>query len=139
MRRIRLPFRGKTTLSGYFYPPVIIAMSVMRIVEVITHQVVDMIAMRYSLVAAAGSMQMSLLMLGAFVPRRAVLWVGNRYAYDVFIDMVVVMIVQVAVVQIIDVIVMHDACMTALRAMRMSMIFVLWQVTIRHRRFLIKK
>ncbi len=126
-------------LSGYFYPPVIIAMPVMRIVEVITHQVVDMIAMRYGLVAAAGSVQMSLLMLGAFVPMRAVLWICRRYAYDVFIDMVVVVIVQMAVVQIIDVIVMHDARVTALRAMRMSMIFVLWQVTIHHRRFLIKK
>jgi hypothetical protein len=54
------------------------------------------------------------------------------------INMAAVRIVQMTVVQIVDVIVMPDGSMTALRAVRMSMIFVLWQVTIRHCRFLIK-
>jgi hypothetical protein len=44
-----------------------------------------------------------------------------------------------AIVQIVNVIVMNDTFMTAFRAMRMSMIFVLWQVTISHGRFLMEK
>jgi hypothetical protein len=41
--------------------------------------------------------------------------------------------------QVIDVPVVHDTCMATLRAMRMSMIFMLWQDTIGHFAALLQK
>jgi hypothetical protein len=46
--------------------------------------------------------------------------------------MVAVQVMQVAIVQIINVVAVHNTYMPAFVAMRMSMIFVLWQDTISH-------
>jgi hypothetical protein len=72
------------------------------------------------------------------MPRRAVFRVRFRHGYDMLINMAAVRIVQMPVVQIVDVIVMNDPGVATFRAVRMSMIFVLWQVTISHCRFLMK-
>ena len=116
----------------------VITMTIVGIMEMATDQVIDMISMRHGLVTASGSVHMSLLMYRTFMPRCAVFRVRFRHGYDMFINMAAVRIVQVPVVQIVDVIVMNDPRVTAFRAVRMSMIFVLWQVTIGHCRFLIK-
>jgi hypothetical protein len=129
-----LPF-----LSGYFYRTVVVTMAVVWIMQMAADQVVDMISVWHSLMAASGAMHMFRLMHGTLMPRCAVFRICLCHGYDMLINMAAVRIVQMTIVQIIDVIVMPDASMTALRAVRMSMIFVLWQVTIRHCRFLIKK
>jgi hypothetical protein len=101
-------------------------------------QVVDMISVWHSLMAAPGAMHMFRLMHGTLMPRCAVFRICLCHGYDMLINMAAVRVVQMTIVQIIDVIVMVNTGVAALRAVRMSMIFVLWQVTIRHCRFLIK-
>lgn len=70
---------------------------------------------------------------------RAIFRITPRYGDYVLIDMVIMRVMQVSVMQVTDVIIVHDARMAALRAVRMGMIFVLRQVTIAHRRSLHKK
>jgi hypothetical protein len=107
-------------------------MPIVRIVEVSLYQVIDMIAVRHSLMAALGSMQMSLRMPGAFMSRRAVFRINRRDRYGMLIIVIIVRAVQMALVQIADVIVMNYSRVAAFRSVWMSMIFMLWQVTISH-------
>jgi hypothetical protein len=46
--------------------------------------------------------------------------------------MAAVRVMQVAIVQVINMVAVHNTYMPAFGAMRMSMIFVLWQDTISH-------
>jgi hypothetical protein len=117
----------------------IIAMPVVRIMQMAADQVVSMISVRYGFMAACGSMHMLLLMHSAFVPRRAFFRICFCHGYDVLINMAAVRVMQMPVVQIVDVVVVNYTRMSAFRSMRMSMIFVLWQVTISHCRFLMKE
>jgi hypothetical protein len=125
-------------LSGYFYRTVVITMTIMGVMEMASDQIIDMISMGHGLMTTSGPVHMPLLVYCTFVPRCTVFGVRFRYGYDMFINMAAVRVVQMPVVQIVDVIVMNDSRVTAFRAMRMSMIFVLWQVTISHCRFLMK-
>jgi hypothetical protein len=109
---------------------VIIAMIAMLVVEVAIDQIVNMVAMRHCFMSAARPMSVSLKMARAFVPRCATLRISLRYAYHVFIGMAAVRVMQVPIVQITDVIIMHDPGMAALRSVWMSMIFMLGQDTI---------
>lgn len=70
---------------------------------------------------------------------RATFRIVSRYGDYVLIDMVTMRVMQVSVMQVTNMIIVHDAGMAALRAVRMGMILVLRQVTIVHRRFLQKK
>jgi hypothetical protein len=116
----------------------VIAMTIMWMMKVAIDQIIDMFTVRHSLMPAAGAMYMLLRMPRAPMFGGAILRVDSRYTDHMFINMVVMRMVQVAIVQIIHMTVMHDACMPAFRTVRMGMIFVLWQVTIGHLHFLLK-
>ena len=73
------------------------------------------------------------------VGRRAAFRIVPRDGEYVLIDMVIMRVMQVSLMQVTNVIIVHDARMAALRAVRMGMIFMLRQVTIVHRRSLHKK
>lgn len=105
-------------------------MIAMLVVEVAVDQIVHVLAMRHCFVSAAKPMHMSFRMAGALVPGCATFRISLRYAYRVFIGMAAVRVVQVSIVQIADVIIMHHACVAALRPVWMSMIFMLGQDTI---------
>lgn len=117
----------------------VIAMTVMRVMEVAIDQIIDMLAMRHGFMTAVRSMYMSLRMACALMFRRAAFRIGRGYVYHMLIDMVAVRVVQMPVMQVIDVPIVHDTCMTTFRAMRMSMIFMLWQDTIGHFAALLQK
>jgi len=137
---VNAPFlSGHPFLSGYFYRAMIIAMAAMRIMQMAADQIVSMISMRYGFMAASGSVHMFLLMHSAFVPRCAFFRICFCHGYDMLINMIAMGVVQMPVVQIVDVVVVNYTCMSAFRPVRMSMIFVLWQVTISHCRFLVKE
>jgi hypothetical protein len=138
MQTVHITALSGYPLSGYLYRPVVIAMTIVGIMQMTADQVVDMVSMWNSLVAAPGSVHMSLLMHSAFMPRCAVFRICLRHGYDVFINMAAVRGVQVAVVQIVDVIVMNNTRVATFRTVGMSMIFMLWQVTISHCRFLMR-
>jgi hypothetical protein len=114
-------------------------MVVMRMMKVAIDQIVDMLAMRHGFMAAVRPMFMSLRMSWALMFRRTAFRIARGYVYHMLIDMVAVWVMQMPVVQVIDVPVVHDTCMAAFPAMRMSMIFMLWQDTIGHFAALLEK
>ncbi|MGH8684756.1 MAG: hypothetical protein ACREUM_05315 [Nitrosospira sp.] len=97
-------------------------------------QIVDVLAMGHRFMTTVGSVYVPLRMTRALMSRRTIFRIGFCYANYMFIDVVPVRVVQMSIVQIIDMPIMHNTCVAALRAMRMSMIFVLWQGTIGHLR-----
>ena len=97
-------------------------MPVMRAMEVIADQVVDVIAMRHGLMAT----RLAMLVIGgvaaAVVLARAAAGVGLVDLEHVLVDVVLVGVVQVTVVQVVDVIAVGDARMAAIRAMAVRVI-----------------
>ena len=77
-------------------------------------------------------------MSGAFVPGGAVLRIGRCYANHMLVDMATMWMMQMPVVQVVDMVIVHDAGMAALRTMRMIMIVVLPRVALAHCQVLIK-
>ena len=119
------------TLSS-LHLAMVIAVTVVRIMEVTIDQIIDMVAMRHCFMSAAGPMHMLCGMDGAFVPRRAILRIGRGYVDYMLIDVAFMLVMQMAVVQIVDVAIVHDPGVSALRAVHMIMIFVLRRITIAH-------
>ena len=76
-------------------------------------------------------------MSGAFVPGGAVLGIGRCYANHMLVDMAFMRTMQMSVVQVVDMVIVHDAGMTTLRTVRMIMIIVLG-VALAHCKVLIK-
>lgn len=91
----------------------VIAVTVVGVVQVATRPVVDMRAMRHGGVAAARAVRVRLGMDAAFVVRRAGLRVTVRDQKDVVVHVVAVLVVQVAVVQVVLVPVVQDLVMAA--------------------------
>lgn len=114
----------------------IITMTTVRVMEVSVDQIVNMSAVGYSLVTAIRAVYMRLRVARAQVLRRTIFGVHACYFYYMFINVILVLVVQMSVMQVIDMIIMHDTRVTALRPVWMSMIFV--QVTIGHLRFPLK-
>lgn len=77
-------------------------------------------------------------MSGAFVSGGAVLGIGRCYANHMLVDMAFMRMMQMSVVQVVDMVIVHDAGMTALRTVRMIMIVVLRRVALAHCQVLIK-
>ena len=94
----------------------IIAMVAVRMVQVAVDEVIDVIAVRDRLMAAAGAVYVVLRMPAARVLRRAVARILDRYVQSVFLDLAPLGVVQVAVVQVIDVIAVLDRGVAAILA-----------------------
>ena len=77
-------------------------------------------------------------MSGTFVPRGTVLGIGRCYANHMLVDMAFMLMMQMSIVQVVDMVIVHDAGMAALRTMRMIMIVVLRRVALAHCQVLIK-
>ena len=77
-------------------------------------------------------------MSGAVVPGGTVLRIGRCYANHMLVDMAIVRMMQMPVVQVVDMVIVHNAGVAALRTMRMIMIVVLRRVALAHCQVLIK-
>jgi hypothetical protein len=121
-----------STASGFGHRAMIIAMIIVWVMKMPIDQVINMVAMRNCLVSTLRPMHMSRCMPRAIVPRGAILRVGRGYANHMFIDMVFMRIMQMAVVQVVDVAIVHDSGVAAFQPMEMIMIFVLRRVTMAH-------
>lgn len=91
-------------------------MVAMRMVQVTVDQVVDMIAVRHRLVAAAWTVLVAFWMARAIVVRRAAIGIGRTHGDDVLIEVVLVRMMKMAVVEIVDVAIVPYRRVTALRA-----------------------
>jgi hypothetical protein len=99
-------------------------MVAVRMMEVAVHQVVDMVAVGNSLMAAIRPVAMIRLMPPACVGGRAGRWIRRSDRQNVVIDVVAVMVMEVAIVQIVRVAVMRDGNMAAAGAMLVSVALV---------------
>lgn len=90
------------------------------VVQTAVNDVVDVIAVRYSFVAATFAVNVAV----AGVNRMAAVRIGFIDAQGVFIVVAVVLMVQVAVVQIIDVAFVFDGSVAAVCAVNVVMMFV---------------
>ena len=90
------------------------------VVQTAVDDVVNMIAVRYGFVAATFSVNVAV----AGVNRMAAVRIGFIDTQGVFVVVTVVLMVQVAVVQIIDVAFVFDGSMAAVCAVNVVMMFV---------------
>ncbi len=110
-------------------------MPIVRVVKMTGDEVVDVITMGHRLVAAIGPMDMRAVVGTALVAGRAVDRIRPREADYVLIDMAVVEMMQMAIVQIVDVVLVLDGSMTATGFV---LVVVTWMgITGRHRELLL--
>ena len=102
----------------------VVAVVAVRVVQVAIDEVVNVVAMRHGFVAATGTVYMSRFVAAAVVVRRAGIRVGGADGDAVFIDVVAVRMVQVAVVQIVNVAVVLDGGVAAVRAVLVRVVGV---------------
>jgi len=121
LRRVRS--RTALTSARSLQRTVVIAMVSVRMVEMTIDEVVDVVAVDYRWVTATGSVDVALVVAGAFMAGRAAVWIDCRYLQHAFIHMVAVNVVQVSVVQVVRMALMLDGEMTASRTMLMLMTF----------------
>jgi hypothetical protein len=91
----------------------VIAVITMRVMKMAGHQVIDVVAMRYGLMTAARPVLVALLMLAATVAGRAAGGIVVANGEAVFLHAVTLDVVQVALVQVIHMAIMFDACVPA--------------------------
>ena len=109
-------------LFHHLQRPVVVAVSVMRMMQSAINQIIHVIAVRNGGVAAVGTV--NVLPVMAFRAQRAFVRIDVADGYGVFIHMVAVRMVQMAVVEIIHVPVVHDGDMPAIFAVDMGMVRV---------------
>jgi hypothetical protein len=115
---------------------VIIAVGAVRMVQVSTDQVIDMIPVRHPLVSATGPVHMVLcvtttLMLGSAVSR-----VRGADGQDMIVDVIAVDVMQMPIMQVVGVVAVPDHLMTAGRSVLVVMTLVHATVLLSHPMFL---
>jgi hypothetical protein len=113
----QLPVRERQKVALAFslrglHAAVVVAVVSVRMVQVVIHQVIRVVAMRNRFVAAAGAMPVSVFMRPAVVVGRTIGGVGGAHRQDVLIHVVSVHVMQVTVVKVIGVAVMLNRGMT---------------------------
>jgi hypothetical protein len=101
-----------------------IAMTVVLMVKVTVDEIVDVTAMRNGGMTAAGTMAMSGVMGAADVPMRARHGVRPTHRDGVFVDVAVMVVVQMPVVEIVDVIVVADREVSTVVSVNVAVILV---------------
>lgn len=99
-------------------------MRAVRVMQVTVHQVIDVIAMGYGLVAAPGAVNVSGGMAGAGMLRGALVRIGGRNREDVLVHVIVVRVMHVAVVKVVHVTVVADGDVIASGTVLVRMIGV---------------
>ena len=109
-------------------------MRIVRMVKVPIHQIVDVIAMRHGGMAAGGAMHMRRIMPAATVGWRTVSRIRHADVECVLLDDRASLVVQMAIVQIVGVVIVHESRVTATGAVGVFVICVcVWHGTLRQR------
>ena len=99
-------------------------MTVVEVVQMTIHKIVGVIAMRDRFVTATRAVLVAGVMSTAPMALRTLLRIRRRHTQLVLVDVIAVHAVQVAVMKIIDVISMLDACVAATCAVLVRMVLV---------------
>jgi hypothetical protein len=103
----------------------VIAMALARVVQVAVHEIIGVIAVRHGFVAAIRTMLVALLMTATVMCGRAAGGIFRIDGNHVLLDLVAVLMVQVAVVQIVDMALVLDSGVAAFRAVLVRVTFVM--------------
>ncbi len=102
----------------------VVTMRAMGEVQMASDKVIDMVAMGHRLMSAVRAMAMPGLMPIAAMGRSACRRISCGDIEPMFINMVVMQMVEVSVVQIIGVVIMDHGRMTTVRSMLMTMLLM---------------
>lgn len=108
-------------LPGDLHRTMVIAVTIVRMMQVSVDEVIDMITMGHRLVPATGTMDMSV----TDMIRRTGHRIHIRDFYDMLVHMTFVRVMQVSVMQIINMITVLYGGMTTARAMGVVVILML--------------
>ncbi len=103
---------------------VIVAVAVVWMMEMSIHKVVNMIAVRYSLMPAVFTMRMLHIVRVAGMAICTFGWVGRVYFQRMLVHMSVMGVVQVSIVQVIGVVAVLNSSVPAVFTVLMSMIWM---------------
>ena len=112
--------------SGLLYGTVVVAVATVSVMEVAVHQVVHVIAVRHGFVPAIGTVNVGGVVPLASVVRSAVRGVGPVDLETVLVHVVLVGMVQVAAVEVIDVVPVLDRDVTAVGAVGVIVVGMLF-------------
>ena len=112
----------------------VIAVPVVRVVQVPADEVVDVVAVRNLLVTAAGLMHVRGLMLAAGVLGCAVGRIGGADLQDVLVDVVAVRVMQMPVVQVVEVVAVPDRRVPAIGSVLVGVVWMNGVLGISHGR-----
>lgn len=107
-------------------------MIAMRVMQVPIHQIIHVVTVRHGLMAAAGAVNMARLVSGALVLRRTCVGVLLRNLDHVLIDMIAVRMMQMAIVQIVDMVAVANRRVTAFRPMLVRVVGMMGMRTSGH-------
>lgn len=110
--------------AGRLNRSVIVAMSAVRMVKMTSDQEIDVVAVRDRFVTAAGPVLVLALMAPTIVIGRASLWIPAPDLDHVFVDVAVMGMMQVAIMQVVDMIAMPEGDMATIGAMGMGMVLM---------------
>ena len=102
----------------------IVTVALVRVMQMPVHEVVDMVAVGDGGMSAVRAVHVTGFVPVAGVVRRAALGVFLGNLQHAFVGVTFMRMVQVAVVQVIDMIAVNDAGMAAARAVDVGMVFV---------------
>ena len=133
-RRLERAIGSPRTDLSFGYPrsscefdlAVVVAVTVVRVMQVAGHQIVDVIAMRDLLVTAIGTVNMAGRMCAAIVLRCAALRVTPAGGDLVIVDVIAVLMVHVAIVKVVGVSIVAHGDMSAVRTVRVGMALRAW-------------
>jgi hypothetical protein len=108
-------------ISGFLDSPVVVAVVAVNMMQVAIYQVICVIAVRNGFMPTIRTVLVGLVMAAATVVRSAAGRVFGGDAKGVFLNFIALDVVQVAIVQIIDVALVLDAGVAAVRAVLMRM------------------
>lgn len=108
----------------------VVAVVAVRMMEMTVDEIIDVIAVRHRFMAASRTVNMARLMAAAV--SGTYIWIGRAHFEPVFVHMITVRVMQVAVVQIVDMIAMRDRGVPAVRTVLMIMMGVVGFVARAH-------
>jgi hypothetical protein len=101
----------------------VIAMSIVRVMQMAIYKIIDMVSMRHRLVSTAWTMYMTLLMSRTYMPTGALIWVAfGHFQHMLLHRSCICRMVQMAIVQIVDMITVLQSRMPTVLAMPVRVI-----------------
>ena len=102
----------------------IVAVVAVLVMQMRADEVVDVVAVRHSVVAAAFAVDVTGVVAGAAMIGRAAIGVLGVDGEPVLVHVVVMWMVEVSVVQVVDVVLVHDGGVTAAGLVPMGVVLV---------------